>query len=598
MRGLAVAGVLLFHTDGRWLSGGYIGVDVFFVLSGLLMVTVLLDPDVDRLRTSFRAFWLRRARRLGPTLVVVVLAVVLVEAYRPGRSSELSVEVLAALFYVTNWLAIARDTSYFQEWLEPSPLLQTWSLGIEEQFYLGLPLILWVLLRLRARRLVLSGLLGALGAISAAWAWHERSDPMRAYFGTDTRIQALLLGAALGGLVTRVGMVRPGPARPAVQIAGWLAAAGLLATMVWARPWYSELSVMTLTVAAVLAAVLIWALLDSSSSLLARLFSARVLVWVGGISYALYLWHWPVFLWIQGRVDAGLGAQMWAIAVSVILAWCTTRWIEGPMRWGAFSRMPAWRQWFIYASAMAVVIVAALGTGRSPRGAPPPDSQWPSAEALPAKIALFGDSTAYTVQAAFPRDRYPSVGFRAETPLGCGLRSRVLQRTDLDAAKPECDGWQDRWADVVQEEAPRATILMESVWEMYDVVRSGVSAPPGSSEYQQTVTSAIREAIEVIRPPQGGPVYLVGVPCHGATHEFYAPTLNDPVRQQHLNAILQEVARGTPDVHFIDLTPLTCRDGDPVTEVNGTALRTDGVHWTDAGAEYFWWFILRAVTDS
>ena len=150
----------------------------------------------------------------------------------------------------------------------------------------------------------------------------------------------------------------------------------------------------------------------------------------------------------------------------------------------------------------------------------------------------------------------------------------------------------------MQEEAPRATILMESVWEMYDVVRSGVSAPPGSSEYQQTVTSAIREAIEVIRPPQGGPVYLVGVPCHGATHEFYAPTLNDPVRQQHLNAILQEVARGTPDDHFIDLTPLTCRDGDPVTEVNGTALRTDGVHWTDAGAEYFWWFILRAVTDS
>src|SRR5690606_37621802 len=133
---------------------------------------------------SFRAFWLRRARRLGPTLVVVVLAVVLVEAYRPGRSSELSVEVLAALFYMTNWLAIARDTSYFQEWLEPSPLLQTWSLGIEEQFYLGLPLILWLLLRLRARRLVLSGLLGALGAISAAWAWHERSDPMRAYFGT------------------------------------------------------------------------------------------------------------------------------------------------------------------------------------------------------------------------------------------------------------------------------------------------------------------------------------------------------------------------------------------------------------------------------
>lgn len=597
VRGIAILAVLAFHTDGQWLSGGFLGVDIFFVLSGYLMVGILLNPASGGLSMPMRSFWLRRARRLAPALLTVVLVVVLMQLFvLTQRPVNWRGDVFAALLYVTNWWALASGAEYFNAWTDPSPLLQTWSLGIEEQFYIVLPLVLWVLLKLGVRGRALAGVFALGAAVSAAWAFLlQTGDPLRVYFGTDTRMQALLIGAVLGVVCARPARVPARASKDWLQALGWVSLAGLSVMIVWVRPWDEDLQAWILTASAVLAGLLLWALLDGSATPLARMFAWRPLVWFGGISYALYLWHWPVFLWIQSQERAGLGAQLWSIVLSAALAWVTTRFLESKIRQGSFARRPARLQWLFYALAVIAVAALTLLPFQRTGSQGPREQDWPAAEQLPSRIGLFGDSTAYTSLGGFPRSRYEQIVLNPVTPLGCGIRDRRLQAQGLDPAKPECDGWQERWKTAMDQTSPEATILMEGVWEMYDVVEDGQSYRPGSQEYDEVVKAAYTEALDIVTPAGGGPVYVIGVPCHAAVTQQYAPVLNDRQRQQALNDVIRQVVASRANARFVDLAPLTCGNDGPVTQINGERLRFDGVHWTDPGAAYLWAEVLRQM---
>lgn len=599
VRALAICTVLAFHTGGQWLSGGFLGVDVFFVLSGYLMIGILASPDGRGLRMPARTFWLRRARRLAPSLLTVVLAVVVV-AHVADRyeSPGLRGDVIAALAYVTNWWSLHAGAEYFNQWQEPSALLQTWSLSIEEQFYLILPALIVVLTRLRASARVRTFAFAGLAAMSAAWALHlQQGDPLRVYFGSDTRVQALFAGVVLG-LMARppghAGQQRPTAARQAV---GWACLVGLIALFVLAAPWTESMPAWILTVCALLTVGLLWAIIQAEHSFLAQVFSWRPLVWIGAISYALYLWHWPVFLWIQGGRHTPLGAQVWAIAVSVVLAWLTTRFIERPVRGPRFSSLPTSWQWAIYGACAGLLATMAcvplLNTGG---GDAPDESQWPAAAELPASVTLFGDSTAYTAAGGFPHERYPKLTFTYLAPLGCGIRDRHLQQEGINAAKPECDGWQDRWSAYMDWAKPEATVLMENVWELYDVVDGVGQHPPGTPEYTRAVTAAVSQALDLTAPPGGGPEFVIGVPCHAATAELDGEVLNEREREAALNAILRQQADARPNVHFIDMGELTCGPQGAVNEINGVTLRDDGVHWSGRGRAYLWAYVLDRIS--
>ena len=590
VRGLAILSVLAFHTDGQWLSGGFLGVDIFFVLSGYLMVGILVNANQSGLSMSMPTFWLRRARRLAPALLTVILVVVLMQVFvLSDRPVQWRGDVLAALAYVTNWWALLSGADYFTQWQAPSPLLQTWSLGIEEQFYLALPLVLWLLLRVGLRGRRLAAVFAALGLASALWAFIlQAGEPLRVYFGTDTRVQALLVGAVIGVLCVRPAAVPRAAKSQGAQVAGWLGLAGLVGLLFLIRPWDERLEAWVLTASAVLAGLLLWALLDGSDSPLARAFSWRPLVWVGGISYALYLWHWPVFLWIQSGDDTGLGAQVWSIVLSFVLAWATTRFIETWIRRGSFASKPPHVQWLTYlVAALAVAALTLLPFHRTPAVGPSAPAL-PATDELPTRLGIFGDSTAYTTLGGFPSEKYGELSISAVTPLGCGIRDRRMQAAGIDPAKPECDGWQQRWRESMKENNPEATMLVESVWEMYDVVIDGRAYPAGSPEYNRVVTDALNEAIDIITPPDGGPVYVLGVPCHSATVPQYVPILNDPARQKALDDLLRKAVASHQNTHYVDLRGLTCGPKGAVNEIDDVRLRFDGVHWTDPGARYFW----------
>ena len=187
LRALAVIAVMLYHGGSSWLGGGFLGVDVFFVLSGFLITTLLLLEHESTDRVDLVAFWGRRARRLLPALFLVLVAVLLYGAFLTGEAAAtIRSDALATLFYVSNWWFIASGNSYFAQFQDPSPLTHTWSLAIEEQWYLLLPLVLVLLLpKLRSRRplAIALGALSLLSAVEMAWLANPATDASRVYYG-------------------------------------------------------------------------------------------------------------------------------------------------------------------------------------------------------------------------------------------------------------------------------------------------------------------------------------------------------------------------------------------------------------------------------
>ena len=243
LRGVAVLGVVAYHLQLGWASGGYLGVDLFFVLSGFLITTLLLEEWAGAGRISLAAFWGRRARRLLPALFLVVgalgLYLVLNGAFGgPGANglvdlSGLRGDAISTLLYVNNWHSIFAHQSYFAQFSAPSPLQHTWSLAIEEQFYLVWPLVILLVFRFarrawRSTGLVLAVSLGLASSILMAVLFTPGAgvDPTRVYYGTDTRLFDLMAGATLAF----VAAARPQPnlrARRRLHVVGPLAAAAL-----------------------------------------------------------------------------------------------------------------------------------------------------------------------------------------------------------------------------------------------------------------------------------------------------------------------------------------------------------------------------------
>ena len=367
LRGVAVIGVVAYHLQLGWARGGYLGVDLFFVLSGFLITTLLLEEWVGSGRISLGAFWGRRARRLLPALflVVVALAVYLVLNGLwggPGANglvdlSGLRGDAISTLLYVNNWHSIFVHQSYFAQFSTPSPLQHTWSLAIEEQFYLVWPLVLLVLFRFGRRGWRRAGVtlavgLGILSSVLMAVLFTPGTDPSRVYYGTDTRLFDLMAGAT----IAFVAAARPQPnarARRTLHLAAPLAGVALL--VFWVTAGYTtgvRAGMPTnfmfqggFLVCAALAGVVVADTRLVQAGGLGRGLAWRPLHFVGTISYGIYLWHWPVIVYLNG---ARTGLSSWPLdllRVGVTLSLSTASYylVERPIR---LARLHGWvRHW-------------------------------------------------------------------------------------------------------------------------------------------------------------------------------------------------------------------------------------------------------------
>jgi peptidoglycan/LPS O-acetylase OafA/YrhL len=372
LRALAVIAVLLYHADLAWIPGGFLGVEVFFVISGYLITALLLAEWRQRGRIDLKTFWLRRARRLLPALyVLLVTTLAFAVVFLPGEIAGLRGDVMAALGYVTNWYLIFGQESYFEAVGRPSLLQHLWSLAVEEQFYLIWPPILALGLcigatRLRRRRVLTVVIFGAVAsAMAMALLYVPGVDPSRIYYGTDTRATGLLCGAALAFLWSPGDKYRPSEARHhrlglpgrsrfrrrwgwtaplLLDIVGFAA----LGALVWFCVNLGEFQpflysggfalVGTATTATIMAVV------HPHSVIGSRFLGSAPLRWVGVRSYGIYLWHWPVFMVTRPDLDVpidGLPLLALRLSATVVLADLSYRYIETPIRRGALGR--AWR---------------------------------------------------------------------------------------------------------------------------------------------------------------------------------------------------------------------------------------------------------------
>jgi len=386
LRALAVTAVAAYHAGAAWAPGGFLGVEVFFVISGFLTTGMVASARGGS--GGLGGFWARRARRLLPAAFALIAATLAWTAlFESGELASLRGDALASLVMLTNWDLVLGHQSYFESFGRPSLLRHFWSLAVEWQYYLAWPALLWVALP-RVPKKALAGVAIAGAAASAllmAVLFVPGADPSRVYYGTDTRLAGLLVGSALALAWPNAGLqrrsVRAGFALDATALALLLALAGA-AVFVGERDTTLYRGGFALT--AIATAALVAILLHPSGRWRTRVLGCAPLRWLGLRSYSVYLWHWPVIMLTRPGTDidlAGVPLAVLRIALTFALAEASYRWVETPFRRGLAGRL--WRTArqghprarlrtaaVGFAAAASVVVLVAVAIGAHP-AAPP-----------------------------------------------------------------------------------------------------------------------------------------------------------------------------------------------------------------------------------
>lgn len=343
LRGLAILGVILYHINFNWMPGGFLGVTVFFVLSGYLITDILAMEWKRNKRIDLKKFWLSRARRLLPAMfVMLVITLAWITIFHSSLLEKMRGDSLAALFYVSNWWYIYHKLSYFDNFNQLSPLNHFWSLAVEEQFYVVWPFIISLgLYHIKKQsRMILLICLGAVAsALAMAILYEPGADPSRIYYGTDTRAFSLLIGAALALIwpSNRLANKIIPKARLILDVVGGTALIIIL-LMFWKTNQYDPFLYNGGMVLLSIATALLVANLAHPASRIAQFLRFRPLRWIGIRSYGIYLWHYPILTLTTPKVNAGDFSLIRAILqflLIIMIAQISWKYIEKPIRQGA-----------------------------------------------------------------------------------------------------------------------------------------------------------------------------------------------------------------------------------------------------------------------
>jgi peptidoglycan/LPS O-acetylase OafA/YrhL len=646
LRGIAVAAVFCYHAGISQVPGGLLGVDLFFVVSGYL-ITGLLVGEHDRTGgLSFANFWGRRARRLLPAMLIMLAVVVLVWRFTATASVLLGLQrdAVSTLFYFANWHFAFAGQSYFDHLSAPSPLLHMWSLAVEEQFYLLWPLVVWVVMRNRTaaagrRVLRVVCLIGtALSTLTLVVMTMTGGDLSRIYYGTDTRSLALLVGALLA-LYQPLDSAAPSKfvARAGFAVLGLAGAVGLVWCFLKVPGQSSFLYHGGFLVVAILGAAVLAGLVGAPRGPLAALLIFPPLRQLGRISYGVYLWHWPVILFLT-HARTGMGGN-WLLALraatTITIAALSWTLIEQPVQRFARSRKvehagPQTSRLRlasgVLASVITLTVVAAVVLAPLPKGlaanatstaldevngnlgssssasslikiAPSPSTAAPTAGAptpavKPVRTLMLGDSLAYTLQQGLSEVssvHHASVDWGSI--IGCGIAPSNPMHVDGQIADtiPPCFQWEQDWQSYIDKSRPDVAMVMLGRWETVDRMWNGKWHAIGEPEYDAHLSAQLDKAI-AIASSRGAKVALLDMPCFNA-HEMAdgsTPVEDSAGRINEWNGLLAQAAQRHPGtVRVYNLDSVLCPNGKFTWKDSAgrDMRRDDGVHFTEAGGQ-------------
>jgi peptidoglycan/LPS O-acetylase OafA/YrhL len=610
LRAIAVLAVIVYHGRPGWLPGGWLGVDLFFVISGFLITTLLLAEHDTWGRINLLSFWGARARRLFPALALVLAAVLLLAGRLtlPARRGAVSDDVLATMGYIANWRFLSSDEGYFSAIAAPSPVRHAWSLAVEEQFYIIFPLLLIALIAVLRTRRALVGALAAGAVLSAGWMAHlyvPGVDPSRVYYGTDTRAFELLTGAALAA-ASSVGRTWSTRIEHAARIAAWPAAGLVLWSMTWWDEGRSFVFRGGLFVYCALAAVLVVTAWSRQPTRMGRMLAWEPLRRTGAMSYGLYLWHWPVMVFgTPDRIGVG-GVPLFAgqVLVTFALASLSLRFVEAPIRRNGFRAVLPSRpvlSRICAAAAVPLLVAGALtlpsitvyastgGSGSNLSVATPSDAD----RGPDVSVMVMGNSVPLSVYDTFPTGRYPDISLSSNAFIGCDpyAGQRIVDGR-VDPPSATCATWEQTWPRAVSDVRPDIVALFVTQELLLDREVDGRRLVAGTPEHTRFIRRALSALQKRVIEAGAGRLVLVNLSCHRIpllSDTEQITRTNDDAAVARLDAVTGQWA-DDHGVAQIDQLGFLC-DGGYHDTINGVPLYEDGYHLDDAsGPEYWKWF--------
>lgn len=369
VRAVAVIAIIIYHLNPQWLSGGFLGVDTFFVISGYLITSLLLTEYHNTGKIELMSFWLRRVKRLIPAVLFLVMGVIVLSLiFMPTEIQKVRADSIAAIFYVSNWWYIMQNVDYFEQFAV-QPLKHLWSLAIEEQFYLVFPIVLLSLLsfirRLKSIRIIFLILL-VISMIAMMVLYVPNENVARVYFGTDTRIQTLLMGVLLA-LVWPPFQLK---AKVNRQMRTMIDTAGVvgLAILFICFKFVSETNSILYYGGFFLISTVTLLVIASSvhpSGYFAKFLGNKVFTFIGSRSYSLYLWHYPIIVlihhqFVQGQIPPLV--YVVEILLMVLMAEFSYKFIEQPFRREgfnifAFNHLKNWRSQKVLRTWLVIILL-------------------------------------------------------------------------------------------------------------------------------------------------------------------------------------------------------------------------------------------------
>lgn len=637
IRGTSVLFLMLAHFGVSGIQGAWVGINLFFLFSGFLICLMLLKEFSIEGRVQAIRFYRRRLRRLYPALLLLIFVVAtwaLLFADTPTRRA-LKPDLFGTLFYYQNWHLVAQSDQYFGEAAVPSFFRHAWTLAIEEQFYIVVPFFVMAMMRLVRRRSWRVGITVALAVMSAVRTSLVGLDTPQAiahtYYGTDTRVNALLIGVALAFAVGPDGDGNRPRAIPyrLIVTGAWASAVLVAVCTIWAVPMspimftYGGLFFVTLFVTiGMLAAV------DRRESLFKKVFSWQPLVYLGILTYGLYLWHWPIALWL-GMYLPDLHPVTHVLVgctLTIVIASLSFKFLEYPVMFegarGLVGTVARGRVLII--GSMAVVIAMAIRVGDVPSA----DQEIASGDVpmlfedtppyVPAEtettVMIFGDSIAQSYVDGFPRDVYTDIDLidRAET--GCNVAGLDVENVDGTKVVPtaDCVASLRDLPEAIRSEKPDVLLMdigMHLALNQFlpDGTKVTINDPRLRDHARETLDAAYTAAQEA----GVGSVLVATTTCRDADVSNYlgveptiakyltretelANRLTDPAP---INDFIAEWAAGR-DVEILDVhEALGCQQGFR-SSVNGVVLMPDRIHFSPRAAAMLWTWVAPQIRQA